>query len=503
MELTTFGPQPPVQIVPTNSDHQLMRLIFENCVEDSAEPGTLCLRVSIIGLKILSFGCGIGGAVPNIPVALKFGGKNVALGITVATSNFTTRTFLVTWSFHNMIDGEIGREGRIRRQISGKNLSVSQRVAIKVAVFTVSVFAQTPRAYLAYVYNNHEVLYAILTYLSLVAVPAYSLDLSFTAALQVRKLTSFERSLNKISKDVQKQIQNCRSKLLTLSHDDRQRLLVSLTHLGHNTPKAAVAALFVKIWTEGSLPPKPETTTQKAKKIAAKILSGITSAATIAAQTGFLAWVGIKGSQSFWDNAGFNYTLGVIIFLSNLYLTTKVMRRRSETLFKQILFKPLQVLTGNSVVSTLMPVKRAAAGAVALPVSAFSTGTMVQAVNDYVTGDIGYVLKVLVPLSMFLLGHEAINELVDELFTELILACDSSETDKDLLKLDRALKRLKFIVGAMSPENFAKLLLILPDDVFANFVKNKVKKEDLYIYLTGKNTGNQSKTEEITHSEKQ
>jgi hypothetical protein len=500
MELVPVPPS--VQIVPLYSDHQLMRLMFENCVEDSPEPGTLCLRVSRIGLKLLAFGCGIGGAVPNISVALKFGGEDVALGITVATSNFTTRTFLVTWSFHNMIDGEIGLEGKIRRQISGKNLNVAQRIAIKVAVFTISIIAQTPRAYLAYVYNHHEVIYAILTYLSLVAVPAYSLDLSFTAALKVRKFTPFERKLNKISKDIQKQIQTCRSKLLSLSADDRLRLLDSITHLAENTPKEAVAALFVKIWREGSLPPKPETTSQKVRRVASKVLSGITSAATIAAQTGFLAWVGKKGAESLELHEGLAYTIAVLIFLSNLYLTTKVMRRRSETLFKQILFKPLQVLTGNSVVSVIMPKARAAAGAVALPVSVFSTGTMVQAVTDYVTGDIGYVLKVLVPLSMFLLGHEAINELVDELFTELILACNGSETDKNLLKLDRSLKRLKFIVATMSPENFAKLLLILPDDEFPDFVKNKVKKEELYAYLF-ENKKKQPKVEEICQSEKQ
>lgn len=472
--------------IDVNSPHtELMQVVFDNCLNPYSSVAR-CRRAAKICLKTLTFGCAIGGAVPNIPVALKFGGKNFALGVSVACANFVTRTFLVSWAFHHMIDGEIGRAGRVRSLLSGKKNNLCKRIAIKVTVFVIAFVAQTPRALIAYRYNNENILHPILTYQAQVAVPALSMDLSCNAALKMRNLTLFENQLNKVRKDVLKQIQICKSKIEDLSAAERELLVGNLAILlNRQTPEEVVSSFFSKVCAEKALPPKSTTLCQKVKGIASRVFSGITALTTTAAQTGFYFWVGVKGSQSVWDNPYFCYSVGTVILISNLYLTTKVMINGSRLLFNQAFFKPKQILTGHSACSILMPKARAATGLVALGLATLSSTTMVQNVRDYVSeGPLASILKVLVPLSMFIIGHKAISDLLDEIFNQAMLWKRSgTEFENNLLILDQALNNFNFAIETMSLKNFGKLLKTLPDDVFSNFAK-KIKRNELETYLT-------------------
>lgn len=466
---------------------EIVYIIFSNCIEEEDQPESKCNKVTRVVLKVLTIGCAIGGAVSNISVALKFGGKNLALGVSVATANFTTRTILGTWSYHNIIDGEIGFEGKIKRQIEGRKLNRSKRVAIKVTVFAIAFIAQTPRAYLAYVYNNRNVVYPILTYQSLVAVPAYSLDLTFTATLKLKNLSKFERKLNKIKGDMKKIIHKCRIKIIDLPKNEREVLVTSLLAFNHFSNGEDVTTFFRTVCLLGNLPPKPQTISQKVRQVASTILGKLTGVTTVAAQTGFYFWIGVKASQSFWDNEIFYYAIGSIILASNLYLTTKAMTNHSQKLFNQIFFNPKQLLTGDSVVSVVMPKTRAAVGLVTFGITTLSTGTAEQNVIDYFEGDIASILKVLVPISMFLLTHMASSDIADEICKEAIRRCSSfTESEQNFLKLVHRLKVLEFIVENMSLQNFAKLLIALPEDQFADLMLGKVNKDELRNYLIGR-----------------
>lgn len=473
------------QVIPIPQSDQVIQVIFHHCIQRNvSQHDSICLRISRIGLKVIAFGCGIGGAIPNISVALKFGGKNVPLGISVACANFITRTFLVTWSYHNIIDREIGLNGKIKRQISHNKLNVAKRVAIKVSVFITALIAQTPRAYLAYAYNNNNIAYPILTYLSLVAIPAYSLDLSLTTALELRNSSQFERLLNEIKGDLKKKIRNCRDKLKNLSQTDRQDIVTDLNISANQSADAAVTDFISRVCREGNLAPRVHTTCQKIKSVASRSLNILTSVTTVAAQTGFYFWVGVQGAKAVWDNPFFSYSAGTIISLVNFYLTSKAMFSHSQKLFNQAFFRPLQLLTGDSVSSVIMPKTRGAVGLATIGISALSTGTMVQAVNDYFTGELQAILKVFVPLSMFILGHLAINEIVDDIFELIIsLSKSSPESDKNLIKLDHTLKLFHFMIDKMSHKNFAKLLLSLPNDEFENLVNDRITHDLVWSYV--------------------
>lgn len=468
-----------------------IHVIFTNCVEAaSAQTEKCCSKVSRIVLKFLAFGFGIAGAVPNIPLALKAGGDIRSLGVTIACANFITRTSLVTWSYHNMIDNEIGTEGKIKRIVGKKKLNLATRISIKVADFVLAFFAQTPRAYISYTYNNNNIIYPILTYLSLTAIPAYSLDLSFSAISELKNRSKFECLLDKIKKNMRKHIQNCRKKIIQLPANQRQALLTSLDVMGDPSEESAVVNLMTKVYREGDLPPKTKTLSEKVRSVASRGLSGLTTLATVSAQTGLYFWVGVQASKSVFDNDYFAYTVGAVIILSNIFLSTKVMYTRSKKLSDQLLFKPKQILTGDAVPSAIMPVRRAITGAAALVVATFSTATQYQNALDYFDGPLESIMKVLVPLSMFLLGHQAISDLVDESCKLQISRCSHSKTDRKLLKLDNKLQKFDFIIDKMSYKNFAELLLTLPDDTYSELIegkitkdKNKVSKKDLENYL--------------------
>ncbi len=467
----------------SNQTPEIVQIIFKECVqENSKQSETKCLKVSRIALKTASFGMGIGGAIPNIAVAMKLGGDNVALGVSVATANFITRTCLVTWSYHNIIDGEIGQNGKIKRKIAHKKLNCCERTTVKIVVMVIAIIAQTPRAIIALRYNG-SIVYLLLTYGALSAIPAQSLDLSVKAAIDLKKLTKYEQSLNEIKKIMAKNIQECRLKVLQLPANERKTLLTSFMASGDQSIDSAVMAFFSRVCREGNLSSKPQTMSQKIRTVASRVLGTLTAGVTIAAQCGFNFWVGVQGSKALLDNPYFNYTLGAVILASNAYLTTKVMITRSQGLSHQLFFKPKELLTGSSITSVLMPKIRGSAGLVAIGTSGFSTGTMVQASRDYFSGELAIAMQVLVPLAMFILGHQATSDLVDKICLETMMHCGVSETEKEILKLDQALERLFFIIQTMSFKHFAKFLLALPDDLFLSFTAQKTNKEELMNYL--------------------
>lgn len=471
----------PVDLSIISDSREIMQVILENCAPEYTEQSEIhCLKVSRIGLKTLTFGFGIGGAVSNIALSLKFGGHNRALGFSVACSNFASRTSVVTWSYHKMIDGEIGAEGKIKRKISHHQLNLPKRIAIKVAVFVIAFLAETPRAYIAYVYNNHSIIYPLLTYISLTATPAYSIDISTTAALEIRNLNKFERMLNQIKRDIKRKISECQLKIIELTPNEREAFLSSFTVL---SDQSQVINFFARICKEKDLSPKELTRSEMVKKVGIQALSTLTAVATTAAQNGFYFWIGETGARAVWDNSYFYYTVGALIVASNLYLSSKVMYNRSKTLFGQILSKPPQVLTGNTLISVLMPKTRAAAGLINLGVSSLAAGDMAQTVKDNFEGKIYSILIVMVPLSIALLNHKAISDLVDEICFQVIERCENSETVQKLLKLDLALRRFSFIIDHMSMEKFAKLLIALPDAVFSDFINGRFNKEQLIDYI--------------------
>jgi hypothetical protein len=465
--------------------NEIMHFIYEHALQDIApiQSETVCIKTSRIALKTITLGFAIAGLVPNIPVALKAGGNDRALGHTILVSNFASRGSLCTWSYHKIIDGELGSDGQIRKQIADKNNALAAKTAIKITVFAIALIAQTPRAYLAFVYNDQNIAYPIMTYMALTAIPAYSLDLTFRALLEKSKLSPFEILLNKVKEDFSSKIKTCRSKIIDLSQADKEKLLASLTPPDQRSEEAAVTYFISKVCREGTLPPQVETTSQKIRKVLARGLGCLMGTTATVAQLGYYYWIGVKGAEAVWDNQAFAHTTGALIVASNVYLTTKVMFESSDRLSNQLFFKPKQLLTNHAVSSVLIPKTRAAVGLTTIAISLFSTGTTVQPVRDYFTGDLFSIMVVMAPLSIYLLGRNALEDFVDEICNHSTRSCHTPPIDKGLLKLDHSLERLNFIIQKMSFKNFAKLLLSLPDGFHADFVKHGVTKELLKTYL--------------------
>lgn len=487
MEVSLSSPME-IGLSPPKSE-KIIDIIFENCIDRQIGQSETTTRKAIrITLNILSVGLGVCGAVPNIPLALKFGGSNQALGITVACCNFTKRTTLVTWAYHKIIEGEIGQYGIIKRKIRNIRLNIPSRITIKVAVFAIAFLAETYQGFIAYYYNSENILYPILTMVSLVAVPAYSSNLSLEKTLEMKKFSKFELALSKVKIEIKLRIKNCQSNLFKLTPDERKNMLLNLSLLTKKSRDTAVKTFVSTICSEKGLSPKSQTKCQKIKSFAIKIFSSITAITTTVAQLGVDFWVGVKGASYIYANPYFQYATGSFVAAANLYLYGKVMFQRSKMIYQHAFNNPKKLLTGDSIVGKVMPKTRGTMGAASIGISVLAVCTVAQTVKDYFAGSndiLISVLEIMGPLATFLLSYEAMSYLSDEICKLKIRYRHSTPDELNLLELDLTLETFKFIIEEMSPQNLAKLLLALPDDLVTNTTKNKITKKQLDRYIYG------------------
>ena len=426
---------------------------------------TICRKV----LKAGTFFLSAWGSTPSIPIGLKFGGNNQAMGYVYVISNLISYTAILTWSYHNIIDNVIGpRAGKVR-EIEDRT-SFTAQVAAKVSFLVLGVIGDFPRAFLAYSYNADSFYAAVLVLFAVAPLSMFSMDLMLQGAMRARQ--------NKLP--VEKAIARSKSQLSKAILDYRNHIRdvptgeAVATELGELTNDPEKVKDVVGKIVDYRAP--ESTTAKKVAKYATALFGLPVGLVSTISQLIYAFWISKVGMGLATSSEFLQYSASIFIVITKLALAAMVSFGTSLGLFSRVFTNPVKIITGDSLASKIYPKTRAALGLALLVVSGLSIGPLLQTLEDFFDGPFKTVMQVTAPPGILFTFIMAMEDLADKIVYEVGLRFGSEPT-KLLIKLDHALSSLDETMKRAAPKNYASFIRML-GEAAAEKVTPEVKNSD-------------------------
>lgn len=442
----------------------------------SEEADTLCQRTVRISAKVFTSLLALLGGVSPMAASLKLAGTTI-IGYVLLGTNYFAFFSNTSWAFHSAIDEEIKRLKFAKREVNFKQeISLVKQGILKITVLVLSAASIVPDIYNAYYYNSGKIVFPILTCVCGIGLPFYSLNLSFKAMLRERSQGALEESLGRCRSEIKSRLHSIKLELVSLLSGQRR-----ISRVNSESELAERLNAVLELLSEREEQPLL-TAWQKLKRWTSVGLGYVNGAIGITALAIYNLVLGAKAVQLIYDQPYFYYSAALFILVSNGIVPAQVVMRNSLKLFEKLFSKPWQLLTGESALGQLMPVKRGLAGAVALTLAALSVGPALQAVNDSFKERHRLPMQIALLDAVFFLTFNSINYLTDE-GMKIFCAQLGSNEQRNTAKWEQYLDQLIDDIDKYSFRQFAQFLIKMPEEQFKVLAGDCLNQEELENYI--------------------
>lgn len=451
------------------TDSDLIVRCIDQRIFDVAPPSeSNCRKNSRRIAKALAI---IGGPIARLPfvrIPMKHAGENTFYQIILVYGNTTSYGAVISWCFLKIVDSQMTSRTSDEVALTEINKSPCFKTTLKIGLTAMGVLAQVPLAYLAYYYNDKDILYPIAVLVMDSAFPIYSLLLSAEEISRRQRLAPYEKKLvefkNKTKATLQKiqydliknknQVKSCFEELNSLQS---QSNLTSQEKVRHY-----LATILNKHQPEDAIP-----YTRSCPVLLGRGLSGACGVVLGVSQCYFMYTLGSFATKEMWDNEFATYTVAGFITACTAYLNFDVVMKSTLKTYDMVI-DYFQDKDLRSSASYLQPKLWSGLQLLGLITTGLSYSGPMQACADFYEGDMRIAMQVTSVISTMMLTTYALNELINDLVVGHSLKWGGKEI-KQLAKMHSELQYVIDIVDKSPLIEFAYFLKVLPEDVMTKW----------------------------------
>ena len=474
--------------VQANSLDRLNKYILEKPIRGIPTQETSrqkTIRTSAQVAAVIIGGC---GNLTFINITGKLAGDNEAYKWALVAGNTVAFGTITAWILLKMVNAQLRP-----RTVDELALIQSQtprwlRNSIKTTAITAGLISQIPVAYIAYAYNNNNILYPIVILTSNASLPIHSLELTFDAFLRNRRYSEFERQLLQSKKALTQMIATVTQAVAAMTPQQRNQFLQELSTIASSSTFSEEDILMnylVKL--RATADGEPLTPDDPAWVTAVKYTAGATG---LLLSFSLLShyWMGGYEAAKLADeedSAFHHFSAGFVTFC-NTYLTADLIVKSTIGICSGVMNR-VRGISKKTLSMELRPKLTNAFKVIAAASGALCYGASVQFSKDYFDGNFGRFIEVTSAMGNIAFVTSGMLDCVQEGVQEYFLHRGTAH-EKRSFGFQNEMQRLASLIDQCSPVDFAKALLtwraLMPAEW--NTSMNVPEKEALEAYIKSK-----------------
>lgn len=464
--------------------------VQQNIIEKKPIDEYRVQKVGRNGLRCIACIAGFAARMTVANVILKFAGKRVIFGVVLVTANTITYGSLISWCLLKIVNSITTPISENEKRLIASRLSFWQRGALRTILVCVGVFAQIPLAYVAYEYNNKNIIFPLVLLCIDSAYPVYSLFLTSEEVLNRSRFSSFERKIYDLKKELINCLNKNRSVLISTEKEARCLCLEKLLTVNEeeDSPEESVHKYFAIVL---NLNMAPETTVELPEHYlirTGRYLARTAGLVLTASQLFFIGNLGFKATKEMTDYDIFCYSTAIGITACSAYLGYNVLTQS----FIKIYDYGVSFFKGNqqkTLASVFHPKLRLCLQLITLTLASLSFAGPLQVSRDQFTGGLELYMIVTSIMEIVIITSYVIFELIDDVIEYKALKW-GEESVKQLVEVDQQMRHLITLIERSPFIEFIKLLEVIPSD-FVDEWKEKliISSEQLEAYVAEQTSG--------------
>lgn len=421
-------------------------------------------RCRLIAHKIFQLLAILAGPLARIPflnVPLKYGGDNKPYGIVLAIGNTLSFGSVISWCLLKLVASATSSLTEEERRLVQFKRGRCCLIALKIGAVATGVLSRTPFAYLAYHYNDNNILYTIPVLLIDSAYPIYSIALTGERILERKKLIGFEKKLAALKIDLINCLRQSMEGLAQKNPSKRKSFLAALKLLlSENTDsKEMRVKTYVKALFDASLNiPEQESPKIKHGRFVIKGISLILGLF----QCYFIHTLSYAAALEMTNDPDASYAISIPVTASGAYLGLKIITSTCVKTFN-VALDFFRCRRKTKLPDIFMPRLKICLSLTALVITGFSYAPPMQVCEDFYEGDWRTFMQVITVFETIAIGLFAIMDLLDE-FIEVQIERVGDEEAKQLVMINHQITELIFVIEKSPMIEFAKFVKIIPEE---------------------------------------
>ena len=415
-------------------------------------------RVSRIALKTLTPGVAFFGRFPFKAICLKLGGNNYK-GWALAAGNIASYTALIFWALYSMVDDTLSPKSDTKKMLLRS--SCCHTFARVSTASAIGIAAQLPFAYLAYQYNDNEIIMPILILATDTIIPTYSSYLSMKQFSNLREYLEFPKDLKVAQKEIRALLTEAKQVILRLD-ENSDAYVEKMNEVARSADSDKLQALL--LFLQSNRKPKALNSKSCLKSTCFRVYQ----LALLALLTGDMIAIGAIGYNG-WKTLDHDrspehaYIAGAAFsVLANLYLFGMCIEETGNKIFK--------LITGNyekTLADRTLPKSSFVAKALGTMTACLSWGPSVQVGKDYFDGYFSYWQQATMSGATVLLVLTAIIDVIDAALQQLILFSNEQKTIR-AIKAVEIIDQITDVLDHIKPQDLRTYLNDLPQEFKTN-----------------------------------
>jgi hypothetical protein len=385
---------------------------------------------------------------------------------------------LGSWSFIKIFENTLTPLSYEEKKIFNNKLSKIKKIISVSIALLVSGTSQSVIAYLAYVYNNKNILMPIAIFLSDTSFPFYSTLLGMEKIFENPSNSKFEQKLHLAKKLLINHLEINKNTFIDLKLNEKKHILKLLSDiklLPTDTQRLNKSLSLI-------LDSKTETIT-KTQKIG-NLIFGFKGLFYTINHLMLLAVVAFYGGKKLTSENIVGITFAILTILSTFYLEFQSNIKTSQSLFHKI-YNFCSHKPNSSLIEQLRPKTTFSLKILGILIAALSWGPTVQVSEDYIQQkELRTYLQITGSLGVVFLISTAMLAMIDEILHKSITVLGSKE-EKSILQVEEKLKKLINVFNKSSLLEVAKFLKLYENQKNIQEIKSQaeINEDDLEKYL--------------------
>jgi hypothetical protein len=388
---------------------------------------------------------------------------------------------LGSWSFIKIFENTLTPLSYEEKKIFNNKVSkIKKNIRISIALL-VSGTSQSVNAYLAYVYNNKNILMPIAIFLSDTSFPFYSTLLSMEKIFETSSNSKFEKKICTAKKLLINKLEINKKTFIDLKLNEKThilKLLLNIKQLPTDNQRLNRSLSLI-------LDTKNETIT-KTQKIG-NLIFGFKGLFYTINHLILLAVVAFHGGKTLTSENIAGITFAILTVLSTFYLEFQANIKTSQGLFLKI-YNFCSHKPNFSLIEQLRPKTSFSLKLLGILIAGLSWGPTVQVSKDYIEQkELRTYLQITGSLGVFFLISTAMLAMADEILYKSINVLGSKK-EKSILQVEEKFTRLINVFNKSSLLEMAKFLKLFENQENIQDIKNQaeINDDDLEAYLAEK-----------------
>ncbi|NGX36526.1 MAG: hypothetical protein K1000chlam1_01372 [Candidatus Anoxychlamydiales bacterium] len=452
-------------------DNRLIKRDLE--IEESMATQTLRRSLQVAGIAISGL-----GKVPFIPINLKL--KSLQdFRVVLAAGNTLGFWALGSWSALNIIDEIYGPLTPEEKRLFSDRVNCLSKTASVASSVILSVTSQAVIAYLAYTYNNNNILMPIAIMASDTSFPFYSTLLSARKVFQKQSFSEFEKKLNQMKLEMMNLIEGNRKIFVEMQKEEKIDYLDAFEKIkDKEAKKDRLEEYLPLVFKECSISKQ-----SKVQKFG-RTFFGVNGGHFTLNHLALLGIVAYTGGNLITSSSMGGSIAAALTILSTMYLEGTSMVKTSQRFFDGI-YDFITSRKNPTLSEQLSPKLTFSLKAIGLLISVLAWGPSVEVAHDYIDQfAFRTYMQIASSLAVTLLISTAILDIIDQVVEKKITISGSKE-DRTILEINKKMKRLARVIKKSPLIEFAKFIKVIPQDLLANIQKRcKIASSELDGYIS-------------------